>query len=98
MQGFTAADYFMYQGNLIVVLLEKNGQQLISYSTKYIQVRYFFIRDCIAVGDVNLEHFPMGILLRDHFMKSLQGSLSNKLRAEILGIPDDAGGSVMCCI
>ena len=96
MQGLTVDDYFMYQYNLIVVLLEKNGKQLISYSTKYIQVRYFFIKDCIAVGDVNLEHFPMGILLRDHFMKSLQGSLSNKLRAEILGIPDDSGGSVIC--
>ena len=98
MQGFTAADYFMYQGNLIVVLLEKNGQQLISQRKKYIQVRYFFIKDCIAVGDVNLEHFPMGKMLRFHFMKPLQGFLLRKLRAEILGIPDDAGGSVMCCI
>ena len=54
MKVFTVDYYFMYQANLIVVLLEKIGRKLSSQRTKHIQVRYFFIKDCIAVGDVNL--------------------------------------------
>ena len=42
------------------------------------------------------QHFPMGKMLRVHFTKPLQDLLLRKLRAEIQGIPDNAGGSVMC--
>ena len=86
----------MYEDNLIVVLLENNGCKLSSQRTKRIQVRYVFIKDCIAVGDINLEHFPMGKMLIDNFTKPLQGFLFRKLHAEIQGIPDDAGGAVIC--
>ena len=52
-------------------------------------------RLCRLVAAAAVPHFTIGKMLRDHFMKPLQGSLLRKLRADILGIPDDAGGSVM---
>ena len=56
MQGFTMDESFMYQENLIEVLLEKNGRKLSSQRTKHIQVRYFFMKDCIAVGDITFQY------------------------------------------
>ena len=63
MKVFTVYYYFMYQANLIVVLLEKIGRKLSSQRTKHIQVRYSSIKYCIVVGDINLEHFPIFLLL-----------------------------------
>jgi hypothetical protein len=36
-----------------------------------------------------LKHCPTGEMLADHFTKSLQGALFQKIRAEIQGIPPD---------
>ena len=62
MHGFTVYEYLLYHDNLIVVLLEKNGRKLISQRTKHIQVWYVFIKGCITVGDINLEHYPIFFL------------------------------------
>ena len=47
---------------------------------------------CRLVAAAVVHNFPMGKILRDHFMKPLQVSMLRKLYAEIQGIPDDAGG------
>ena len=57
MQGFTVDEYFVYQENLIVVILEKNGRKSIFQRTKHIQVRYYFIKHCIT-DDMGRYRFP----------------------------------------
>ena len=69
--------------------LEKNGCDLSSQCTKYVQMYYFLIKDRFFVGDKSLEHCPMGKLLGDHFKKPPQGYLFRRFRAYIQGIPDD---------
>ena len=51
---------------------------------------------CRLVAASVVPHFTMGKMLRYHFMKPLQVLLLRKWRVDILGIPNDAGGSVMC--
>ena len=41
---------------------------------------------CRLVSTAAVPHFPMGKMLRDHFMKPLQVLLLRKLRADILGV------------
>ena len=80
----------MYQDSLSAILLETNGKKLRMKKTKHIQVRYFFIKDQVATGDVELKHCPMTNILADHFTKPLQGEPFQRFRSELMNIPEDA--------
>ena len=51
---------------------------------------------CRLVAAAVIKYSPKGKILRDHFIKPLRGFMLIKLHAEIQGIPDDKGDSVMC--
>ena len=86
-QGFTIGKSVLFQDNLSAMLLEHNEMDSSSNRTKHIRVRYYFIKDQIAVGDIVVNHFPTGEMVADHFTKPLQGVLFRKFRAETQGIP-----------
>ena len=89
-QGYKVNENIMYQDNMSAMLLEKNGKKSSTKNTKHINVRYFFIKDRIACGDVKIEHCPTKEMIGDHFTKPLQGELFRKFRAEIMNIPENA--------
>ena len=66
-----------------------------SKRTKHIRIRYYFIKDRIAVSSIVVKHCPTGGILVDHFTKPLQGALFRKFRAEIQGIPTTMGDGEM---
>ena len=68
------------------MLLERNRMAFISKRTNNIRVRYYFIKEWIAVGDIVVKHCTTREMLTDHFTKPLQGSIFRKFRAEIQGI------------
>ena len=70
------------------MLLEKKGDKSSKKNTKYINVRYYFIKDQVETGDVVFKHFPTEKILGDHFTKPLQGPLFRKFKTEIMNIPD----------
>jgi hypothetical protein len=86
-QGYGVEASILKQDNLSAIILEKNGRASSSKRTKHINVRYFFIRDRIASGEITVEHCPPTEMLADHFTKPLQGAMFRKFRAEIQGIP-----------
>ena len=88
-QGFTVKKIIMFQDNMSVILLEKNGRMSSTQKKKNIRVIYFLIKDHIAVGYMKVEHCPMGKILTDHFKKTLQGALFSKFCACIQCIPDE---------
>ena len=57
---------------------------------KHIQVQYFFIKDQVATGDVEIKNRSTTKMLADHFTKPLQGDLLQRFRAELTNIPEDA--------
>ena len=71
------------------MLLGNNGKKSSTKYAKYINVRYYFIKDRVETGDVVIKHFPTEKMLGEHFTKPLQGALFMKFRAEIMNIPDD---------
>ena len=70
-QGYNIDENIMYQDNMSAMLLEKNGKKSSTKNTKHINVRYFFIKDRIATGDVKIDHCGTKKMLADHFTKPL---------------------------
>jgi hypothetical protein len=75
------------QDNQSTMLLEKNGQKSSSKRTRHLNIRYYFITDCIQKGQVTVSYVPTKEMLGDFFTKPLQGYLFRKLRAHIMNLP-----------
>ena len=80
----------MYRDSLSSMLLETNGKKSSTKKKKHIKVRYFFIKDWVATGDVELKHCSTTKMLVDHFIKPLKGELFRRFRAEFMSIIEDA--------
>jgi hypothetical protein len=65
--------------------MERNGRSSAGQKSRNINIRYFFIKDRIAKGEINLVHCPTGIMVADVFTKPLQGHLFAKFRDIIMG-------------
>jgi hypothetical protein len=63
-QGVGDGGTKLLQDNMSAMLLEKNGRASSSKRTKHMDIRYFFIKDRIASGDITLEHCPTESHLR----------------------------------
>ena len=85
-QGYKVNDNVLFQDNKSAMLLAKNGKASSSKRTKHIHIRYFFITDRIANGDLNIEWCPTGEMVGDYMTKPLQGTLFKKFRDIIMGV------------
>ena len=85
-QGYKVIDNILFQDNKSAMLLAKNGKASSSKRTKHIHIRYFFITDRIAKGDLKLEWCPTGDMVGDFMTKPLQGALFRKFRDQIMGV------------
>jgi hypothetical protein len=97
-QGYQVQDNILFQDNKSSILLGKNGKDLSSKHTKQLNIRYFFITDCINIryffitdcinkGDVSLVWCPAGDMIGDFMNKPLQGALVfREFRDQIMGV------------
>jgi hypothetical protein len=85
-QGFKVSDSIIYQDNQSAILLEKNGRASSSKRTRHVNIRYFFVTDRIANGEVSVEYCPTKEMIADYFTKPLQGALFKQLRDQIMNI------------
>ena len=92
-QGFTVSDCIVYQDNQSAILLEKNGRASSSKRTRHINIRYFFVTDRVASGEITIEYCPTLAMLADYFTKPLQGAQFKAFRDRIMNTnPRDAVG------
>ena len=54
-QGYDITKNTLYQDNKSAIILEKNGKTTNSKRTKRIKVSYFFIKDKVDQGEINLK-------------------------------------------
>ena len=85
-QGYIISDNVLFQDNKSSILLEKNGKSSSSKRTKHINIRYFFITNRVAQGDVSLVCCPTGDMIGDFMTKPLQGALFLKFIDQIMGV------------
>ena len=70
---WTVNQKIVYKENKRSMLLENNGRLRNSQRTKHINVRYYFIKDCIERGELVIEHKCTNEMWSNYFTKSLQG-------------------------
>ena len=85
-QGYNVNDSEFFQDNMSAMKMERNGRQSAGQRSRHINIRYFFIKDRIANGEINLIHCPTALMIADYFTKPLQGALFTKFRDPIMGI------------
>ena len=84
-QGFKFKRNIFYQDNQSAMRLERNGRQSCGQKSRHIDIRYFFIKDRIKSGDIDLQYCPTEIMLADFFTKPLQGKQFKLLRSAVMG-------------
>ena len=84
-QGIEVTDNILYQDNKSAILLEKNGRLSSSKRTKHIEVRYYYVADRIANGDLTVVWCPTDQMIADFLTKPLQGRMFLKFRDKLMG-------------
>ena len=83
-QGYKMRPADVYQDNQSAILLEKNGKASSSRRTRHINIRYFFVTDRVAKGEMIIKYCPTKEMLADFFTKPLQGTPFRKFRDTIM--------------
>jgi len=55
-QGHKVNTNIIYQDNKSAILLAENGRGSTSKRTRHMDIRYFFVKDRIASGEITVEH------------------------------------------
>ena len=76
----------IYQDNQAAILLETHGMESSSKRTRHLNVRYFFIKDCIDKQHFTVVYCPTDDMIGDYPSKPLQGRKFRKHRQLIMGV------------
>jgi hypothetical protein len=82
-QGYKIGPATVYEDNQSAIKLAENGRSN-SSRTRHIAVRYFFISDRIASGEIKVEYLNTTDMIADILTKPLQGALFRRLRSLLL--------------
>ena len=85
-QGYEPIKTVLFQDNTSAMLLEKNGRDSAGKRSRHVDVRYFFIKDCIERGELKVEYCPTDEMLADFMTKPLQGAKFYKFRKELMNL------------
>ena len=89
-QGAKVTHNILYQDNQSAMLLEKNGVVSSSRKTRHINIRFFFIKDCISAGELDLQYCPTDQMVGDFCTKPMQGKKFFFFRKIIMGELENA--------
>ncbi|MEM7375777.1 MAG: Ty1/Copia family ribonuclease HI, partial [Bacteroidota bacterium] len=84
-QGYET-DAIMHQDNTSTIQLEKNGKASSHKRTRHINIRYFFIKDQIDKGVIQIQYCPTDKMDADFMSKATQAETFNRLRNKIMGM------------
>lgn len=85
-QGYLVNNTIVYQDNLSAMLLERNGKASSGKRTRHMNIRYFYIKDHVDHGDIELQYCPTETMVADFFTKPLQGKLFNQFVTLIMNL------------
>jgi hypothetical protein len=84
-QGFAVSNNILYQDNKSAMLLETNGRASSSKHTKHIEIRYYYVADQVAQGDLRVVWCPRDKMIADFLTKPLQGEAFVKFWDLLMG-------------
>ncbi len=68
-----------------MMLLEMNGHASSSKRTRHIEIRYYYVADQVAKGDLRVVWCPMDEMIVDFLTKPLQGKVFVEFRDLLMG-------------
>jgi hypothetical protein len=87
-QGHSVGKVVLYQDNQSTIALAKKGRST-SARTRHVAIRYFFVKDRVEAGEVDIQYLPTEVMRADIMTKPLQGELFREMRDRVLGIARD---------
>jgi hypothetical protein len=85
-QGFEVRDNILFQDNKSAILLETNGRASSSKRTKHINIRYYYVADRVAKGELRVVWCPTDKMIADFLTKPLQGKAFVEFRNLLMGV------------
>ena len=85
-QGYNTDQTIMYQDNKSAILLEQNGKESSSKRTRHINIRYFYITDCVKRKEFQIQYCPTDDMWADFLTKPLQGKKFMKFRSILMNL------------
>jgi len=86
-QGYTLKPTVVYQDNMSTMALIAKGRST-SEGSKHIKIRYFFIKQHVDDGEIEIVHMPTDDMLADLLTKPLQGAKFRDLRRRLMNLDE----------
>ena len=85
-QGFKVNNVLLHQDNKAAILLQENGVSSRGRRSRHIDIRFFFVKDRIEKGDVEIAFCGTKNMNADYLTMPLQGRAFREFRDDIMGI------------
>jgi hypothetical protein len=85
-QGYDTGAAIVHQDNKSTITLAEKGKS-VNNRTRHVSIRYFFVHDHIASGEIKIQFTGTEEMVADFFSKPLQGSLFEKFHKIIMNLP-----------
>ena len=86
-QGYNVSHVLLYQDNRNAILLEVHDRLSSSKQTKHVKIKYFFIKDQLDQGEVEIKHLGTEKMWVDMLTKPTQGKAFRKDRDKLVNCP-----------
>jgi hypothetical protein len=83
-QGYDIEQGIIHQDNQAAIRLAENGRST-SNKTRHIKIRYFFLKQFLDTGELQVVYCPTDVMVADVLTKPLQGEHFAKGRGYLLG-------------
>jgi hypothetical protein len=83
-QGYERMPVILHQDNQAAIKIMRKGKST-NDNTRHIRLRYYFVSDKVAKGEVELQYKPTELMVADILTKPLQGAKFLQMRDQLLG-------------
>ena len=84
-QGYNVKNALLNQDNQTVIRLHENGVMSRKKGSRHIDIRFFFLKDRIDTGEVEIAFCGTENMVADFLSKPLQGGVFRRFRDAIMG-------------
>ena len=89
-QGYPVKENILFQDNQSAMLLESNGRRSAGKRSRHLNIRFFFVADQKAKGNIDIQYCPTDEMKGDYMTKPLHGKKFKGFRQEIMNLPTAA--------
>ena len=83
-QDYEIRNSYVYQDNNSAIKIEVNGRKLCTGNYRYVNMKYFWVKDRVDKKEVEIKYCPTILMLADYFTKLLEGNVFQRFRDVIM--------------